>query len=275
MTSQNSGLDALFASAVAEGALSQDALNAINIQDVGADINAALGVSVDDVTASEVVLVTQLIDDSGSIRFSGNSDAVRFGHNLATSSLVHSKQNDGVLAMCRFLNGTVLYPYKQINQVPQMDASNYDPRGGTPLYDETYTTLLAVIAKAQEFTDSGIACRTVTLITTDGADAHSHKQRPSDVKRIVTDMLKAENHIIAFMGIWDGQVDANKKPIPGTGTDFHQVAREMGIPDQWILTPDNTDSEIRKAFMVFSQSAQRASQSAKTFSQAAMGGFGG
>lgn len=250
----------LFKSAAAEGVISKSALQVINVNDIGTTINAALGVSVDDVTESEAVLVTQLIDDSGSICFGANADAVRTGHNLVLDALVKSKQNAGVLGMCRYLNGTVLYPYRPINQAEKMDTANYDPRGGTPLYDESITTLGAVLAKTQEFTDAGIPCRSVTLIVTDGADEHS-RRTASDVKKVVDDMLKSENHIVAFMGIDDGR------------TDFRQIARDMGIRDEWILTPGNTPGDIRRAFMVFSQSAQRASQTAKSFSQTAMGGF--
>ncbi len=46
----------------------------------------------------------------------------------------------------------------------------------------------------------------------------------------------------------------------------------MKIRDEWILTPGNSDSEIRKAFQVFSQSAVRVSQSAGNLGS--LGGFG-
>ena len=72
-----------------------------------------------------------------------------------------------------------------------------------------------------------------------------------------------ENHIIGAMGIDDGT------------TDFMHIFHEiMGIPEEWVLTPANTASEIRRAFNLFSQSAVRASQSAASFSQTASGGFG-
>ena len=57
-------------------------------------------------------------------------------------------------------------------------------------------------------------------------------------------------------------------------TDFEEIFKEMGIEEKWVLTPGNNESEIRKAFQVFSQSATRASQGGASFSQAAMGGFG-
>jgi len=119
-----------------------------------------------------------------------------------------------------------------------------------------------VLAKAQEFSDNGVPVRTVTLIITDGADCGSVRASASNVASLVADMLRTENHIIAAMGINDG------------GTDFHQVFKEMGIRDEWILTPSNSDTEIRKAFQVFSQSAARVSQSATNFNQS-LGGFGG
>ena len=98
------------------------------------------------------------------------------------------------------------------------------------------------------------------LIITDGADAGSARADASHVKSLVEDMLRAEGHIVAAMGIDDGS------------TDFRQVFRSMGIPDEWILTPRSTANEVRKAFQVFSQSAVRASQSAH-FSATALGGF--
>ena len=67
----------LLEDAHAQGALSSQALAALDICDVGAQIQAGLGVTVDDVTASEVVLVTMMPDDSQSIASAGNTDAVR------------------------------------------------------------------------------------------------------------------------------------------------------------------------------------------------------
>ncbi len=261
-TASGANAKALFKSALANGAISQSALNAINIRDVGDEINAALGISVDDVKASEVTLFTSLIDDSGSIRFiSGNTEAVRDGHNMVVDSLTKTKQKDGILAMCTYMNDGLLYPYTHVEKATRMDTGNYNPTGGTPLYNKAWEVLLAVIAKNQEFQDSGIPCRTVTAIITDGNNEWHRGKTAADVKKIVLDMLRSENHIIAGMGISDGS------------TDFETVFTEMGIRKEWILTPKNSPSEIRRAFNMLSQSAVRASQAGKTFSQTAMGGF--
>jgi hypothetical protein len=258
---QPSNVANLFKTAQDEGLLSAAAMQALNVVDIGAQIQAALGTPVDQVTASEVVLLTMMPDDSGSIRMAGNAQVVRDGHNLVVDALKTSKQKDNILAHCRYLNGFVLYPYCPLLQAAKMDQHNYDPNQGTPLYDQTVVLLGTVLAKAQEFADNGVPVRTVTLIITDGADACSRKATPASVASVVRDMLKTEMHIIAGMGIADGS------------TDFSRVFQDMGLRPEWILTPNSSGGDIRKAFQVFSQSAVRASQSAQHFSKAALGGF--
>lgn len=238
----------LLADAHATGALSAKSLTALDVIDVGAQIQAGLGVTIDDVAASEVVLLTLMPDDSQSIAAAGNTAAVRDGHNFVLDALGKSKQSGEVLAHTRYLNGAVLFPYTELAHAQKMTNANYDPRLGTPLFDQTVVLLGTVLAKTQELAQAGIAVRSVTLIITDGGDYGSTRCRPQDVAAIVADMLAQENHIVAAMGISDGS------------TDFRKVFQSMGIPDRWILTPGNSASEIRRAFQVFSQSAVRASQ---------------
>ena len=253
-------VNSLFQTAASEGVLSPASLAALQVVDFGQQIQNALGVPADDVAASEVVLVTLLIDDSGSIRFAGNVAAVRDGHNRVLDALKASKQQDAILVHTRYLNGHILFPYSPLAQAKRMDSQNYNPILGTPLYDETVATLGAVLAKTQEFADNGVPVRTVTLIVTDGDDQSSCKANAGKVKALVDDMLRQECHIVAGMGMDDG------------GTDFGLVFRGMGIRDEWILTPANSPTEIRRAFEVFSQSAVQASQGGVQFGQTTLGG---
>jgi hypothetical protein len=243
--------------------LSSQTLQALHLPDLGAQIQAGLGVGVDDVASSEVVLVALMPDDSGSIRFAGNAHLVCDGHNQVVEALCGSKQRDSILAHCRYLNGHVLYPYRPVAQAERMTSKNFDPSQGTPLYDQAVVLLGTVLAKAQQFAQSGVLARTVTLLITDGADEHSTRSSAPDVARIVEEMARQETHIIAAMGLYDGGQ-----------TDFRAVFREMGIEDRWILTPGAGAADLRRAFQLFSQSAVRASQSTKAFAGAAVGGFG-
>jgi hypothetical protein len=248
----------LLQNAQQNGGISKRTLASLDIVDVGAQIQAGLGVNVDDVAASEVVLLTMMPDDSSSIAAAGNTDAVRLGHNQVIDALKASKQSGEVLAHTRYLNGSVLFPYATLDNAQTMTPANYDPRLGTPLYDQTTVVLGTVLAKTAELAAAGIGVRTVTLLISDGADCGSKRCTADDVKRLVGEMLAQENHTIAAMGISDGS------------TDFRQVFRDMGIPDRWILTPGNSPSEVRRAFAIFSQSAARTT----TGGAFAMAGFG-
>lgn len=260
--SQTADISQLFKDAHDAGDLSQNSLDAFNILDPGAQIQNALGVDVDDVTASDVVLVSMMTDDSASMTQGNNQQAAADGHNEVIDALNKSAQKDNLLVHSRLLNGAIISPFSALDQVGRLTpGGNYKCLHGTPLYDQTIALLATVLAKTQEFADNGVPARSVTLITTDGADLHS-SAKPAAVRSVVEDMLRTENHIIAFMGIDDGH------------TDFRQVARDMGIRDEWILTPANSAKDIREAFALFSQSAVRASQNAASFSKAAMGGFG-
>lgn len=252
----------LFQSTRDEGNLSEESLHILTLPDLGAKIQQGLGVGVDDIPASEVFLLTMLVDDSGSIQGAGNEQLVRDGYNSVLTALKESKQESGILIHTRYLNGTVLTPYTPIVQAAALDASNYQAGGYTPLYDESVAILGTVIAKTQEFSDAGVPARTVTVIITDGADAGSHRHKAPDVKSIVEDMLQSESHIVAAVGLSDGH------------TNFRKVFRNMGIEDRWILTPGASKSDIRSAFRVISQTAVRTSQGRGQFSRAAAGGFG-
>ena len=253
----------LFDTLEAEGDITPESKQALVVADMGADIQAALGIDVNIVEASEVVLVTQMIDDSSSIQFAGNKQVMINGHNLVLDSIADSKMKDNILAHTRLMHTGVLMAYGLINSVVRLDTSSYRPSGDTPLFDATVATLAAVLAKARDFEDNGVAVRTITLIATDGGEnASMNIRHVSEVASVIKDMLKAETHIIAGMGIDDGS------------TDFRQIFAEMGIPDEWILTPGNTEKEIREAFQLFSSSATRVSQGAQSFSKEAWGGYG-
>lgn len=248
--------------AQSSGLLSKAGADALNVADIGEQIAAAMGMPAIETQASEVVLVQQLIDDSGSIRMvSGNAEAVREGHNTVLEALKGSKQGDGIQVHCRYLNGTILYSFVTLENAVEMTPRNYNPQGGTPLYDQSLVILATLIAKVADFENNGIPVRTVTAIITDGADQGSNSSA-ADVKKVIKDLLKKESHIICGIGVSDGS------------TDFEQVFQEMGIPKEWCLTVGNSPGEIRKAFAMVSKSAARASQSAASFSKTAAGGFG-
>ncbi|MEK7648677.1 MAG: hypothetical protein AAB400_02030 [Patescibacteria group bacterium] len=244
-----------------EGELTADALRTLQIIDYGAQIKDAMGISVDDVEASETTIVTLLLDDSSSIEHAGNTRVLIDGTNLTLKALKDSKQASGILMHVEALNKGTYSPYVLIDNIAPLTGTTFRPYGNTPLYDKAAIVLGRSLAKKKEFADNNVPTRTITVIITDGADVGSSQHTPATIKHVVDSMLRQEEHLILAMGIDDGQ------------TNFRRIFAEMGIPDACILTPGNSPSEIRKCFQFVSQSAVRASQNAAAFSNIKTGGF--
>ena len=272
MTETTQAAEDLLQQAHDEGDLSGAAMQALQVPDIGAQIQAGLGIDPDLFQASEAVLVSLLCDDSFSMLHRGpdpstgqeigNDELLIEGYNMILGALGESKQKSQVLLHTRYLNGEILTPFSPLDGAATMTPANYQANGGTPLYDQMVLLLGTVMAKATSFAEKGIPCRTITCIITDGRDEHSQDSEAGDVKAIVDDMLQQETHIVAAMGIEDGR------------GNFQAVFQSMGLRDQWILTPQNSPGEIRKAMAVFSRSTtQAASQGGGAFTRQQAGGF--
>jgi hypothetical protein len=263
MTSNQNALGALFDNS----GLDDDAVAGLNLTatNLGPNIMAGLGSvtigDVNDMGATEVMLLKLVIDDSSSINYAKNTDLVIEGHNLVLDALNGSKAAGAILVSCETLNHGPLYPFVTLPNATRMSRSNFNPTGSTPLFDVAGSALGSMVAKMSEFESGGVAVRGVTYFITDGGDYGSKHHTARSIEPIVRGLLLTESHIVGGMGIDDGH------------TDFKAVFKSMGILDQWILTPGNTPGEIRQAFGTISQSAVRASQAAGSFSQTAMGGF--
>ncbi len=273
-----------------EGELSGQSLDVLTAVDLGATIQAALGTPALDVKSSSTVLLNILIDDSTSIRMCGNSQILRdCTNNLGLDAVQKAKARDEILVFMRTLNGLLICEYVPIEQAPRLDTHNYNPSGGTPLYDESIVFYATVLAKTKELRDYGITVRSVNLTVSDGHDEGSRRSA-SDVRPIVRDMLATEQNIIAGLGIDDipkkcercatnlvgspiGVTNCPNCGQPFSRTNFNEVFAEMGLDENWILTPGNTEKEIRQAFQLFSSSASSASKNAASFSKVAGGGF--
>jgi uncharacterized protein YegL len=212
-------------------------------------IAGAAGKAAEDIVASDVLLVTLLVDASSSIHARGLEDAVREGANMLVDSLSATRERDSVLmAVWTFNDDTrVVHSYVGLDDVTRLDKTNYAGIGCTRLFDTWCDALTANVVYAQRLRDSGTPCKSIVVVVTDGEDVGS-KRRTADCNRLSAQLLASEQFTLAFVGV-------------GKDVDFHKVAREMGVPDGCIaVQAQATPSAIRKVFRMVSQSAIRASQ---------------
>ena len=211
-------------------------------------IAGAAGKDAEDIVASDVTLVTLLVDASSSIHDRGLEDAVRAGQNTLVDALSDTRERDSILmALWTFNDDTnVLHSYVGLDDVTRLDKKSYAGLGCTRLYDTWCDALTANVSYAEQLRSSGTPCKSVVVVVTDGADVGS-KRSAGECARISRVVLASEQFTLAFVGVGGG--------------DFHAIARDMGVPDGCVaVQAQATPSAIRQVFRMVSQSAIRASQ---------------
>lgn len=248
MSSQSS-VSGLISQAAASGVLSAQSASLIT-GNLGAVVVAgAAGKALEDIVATEVTLITVLIDASSSIADRKLEQAVREGQNHLVDAFLGSAERDSVLMALWLFNGrtSVTHSYLPADEATRLDVSSYRAAGSTNLYDVWCDAIAANVAYAQRLRDSGMACRSVVVVVTDGEDVGS-KRTAGDCHRLSRDVLASEQFTLAFVGV-------------GKSADFQQVASAMGVPAGGVLVVnDATPTALRRAFALVSQSAVKVSQ---------------
>lgn len=246
----SSNLNALFAAAAADGVIKQDTSTLLSGWLGKVVIAGAAGTAMENIVATDVTLITVLIDASSSINHRGLEQAVRDGQSALIDAFAGSKEKDAIL-MALWTFGSemdVIHSYVPVEEAVRLDGSNYKGNGWTRLYDTWCDALGANVAYAQRLRDSGTPCRSVVVVITDGEDQGS-KRSAKDCARVSKDLLASEQFILALVGV-------------GDAVDFRAVAKSMGVPDGCVaVAKDATPTALRKVFAMVSQSAIRASQS--------------
>lgn len=241
---------ALHARAQQQGMLSAQS-SALLAGDLGGMVIAgAAGMNAEDIQASDVTLITLVLDASSSIHDSNLEQAVVDGEKLLLDAFAGAREKDSVLvALWTFQSSaTVVHGYLPADDATRLEVGkSYRTGGCTHLYDTFIESCAANVAYAQKLRDAGTPTRSILVIVTDGEDVGS--RRPARAcRKLAEDLLRSEQFILAFVGV-------------GKGADFKKVAASMGIPDGCVLVQQQANpSAVRAAFQLVSRSAVRASQ---------------
>jgi hypothetical protein len=235
---------ALIQRAESSGTLSKISSAALQKPEVVREIDAALEDSYTLESPANVLLLTMMPDDSGSIESHNNKEPIMLGHNELLAEMRKSDEVDRTLLQTRYLNGTVLNPFAPLSECRNLAIDNYLCNHGTPLLQQTLVTLGTVMAKTQELLDLGARVRTATLIMTDAESTEANAARLKlEVASVVHDMGQIGDHIVAGMGFATG----------GSEQYFRKVFADMGIPTSHVFTAASR-AGILDAFRMFRRS---------------------
>ncbi len=177
------------------------------------------------------LLVTNVVDDSSSIRAYGNTKAIQRGYNEALDNFAADADSTRQLFVSTLLiNRGWLYLGKAPRDAARLDDNNYSPYGDTPLFPATGAALDFVSRAADFLTGQGLMVYSITNVLTDGADTTG--RQPSVVRPIVSRMQETGLHIVTGIAVRDGM------------TDFFRVFSEMGIAEKWIKVIERQEGDI-------------------------------
>lgn len=248
MTTKNDVMD-LLAQAVQNGVLSAGTQSLISGNLGQIVIAGAAGTDMENIDATDVTLVTLLIDASSSIHDSGLTSAVREGHKQLLEAFGKSRERNAILVATWLFSDElrILHSYVPIEDAVALDLHNYQPCGCTILNDAWCDALTANVAYAEKLRAHGTPCRSVAIVITDGDDCGS-KRSMVDCQRLSRELLKTEQFILAFVGV-------------GNEQHFRDVAGSMGVPAGNVqVETEARSSNVRRIFHMVSQSAIKVSQ---------------
>jgi hypothetical protein len=236
----------LFKKAVQIDGLSQDAAGILVDNLDATTMLGCQGVAIDEIATDDVTLVSMVIDMSGSM--ASVEQAVIEGFNTMMKAMRDSKQEESILVEAWVFNyePRLLFGWTPVNKVPFLTSMEYEPKGGTALYDAQLNALTGIVGYGQELRNNGIRTKCIVVVLSDGADNQS-KSSAGKVKAVADELIKQEIYILAFAGFESGEA-----------VDFREIAKITGFPS--IITVDSTPSEVRRIFGQVSKSAIRISQ---------------
>jgi len=249
--------------------------------DLADDINAQMGVPVDDIKASEIVYISLVLDNTVSTEYNKNYQEIVKGYNHYILELSKANGAMNMYVCANLIDGTPLYPYLSVNDAPLLTTrgvdlkvdpvtgrteegdrrveSFYPTASSTPLYDSYFTTAGGAKVKVKGTENKGAEGRSLTIVFSDGDDTGSHKVGPQECSELSASMLREEIHILAMV------------VVPYPHVDVKAVGMSMGIPERFILEPN--EDNLLEYFGFLSQVTQTVSQSADSFTKLQSGGF--
>jgi len=209
--------------------------NNINDFDFAMDFN---NFDPEEIQTEETINAVFVVDVSPSI--SSYNDELNESFNAFVNEMQQSHVSDRLLVSTIEFCDTVDVKtgFQPISNIPY---TNFTPKGyGTSLYDAVNVALKNAIDYRKSLEDSGVICKTLLFILTDGMDNTSKSGADVEVKQTITDFLTNEKNVFTFESILFGIGKANEH--------YYKEAKDnMGIKNLVTVDTGNSPEETAKA----------------------------
>lgn len=228
---------------------------AANTADEVLNLNSPLNFNnfnVEDIDMGETVNVTILIDNSYSMK--DYEVILNDEINLMVNKFKKIHQAPKIyLSMGTF--GQTVKVLTGFQPIVNVNVPKFTPdEGATKLYDGCKEFMINIVKQQQDAMGAGIQSKNLLFIITDGEDNDSTFNSASEVKKMITYLMKDEKTAGSFVAMMCGI---------GNPTIFKNAQDAMGINKLFVVDPHKSEKEIEKELMnvigIFSQSISSAS----------------
>lgn len=207
-----------------------------------------------EIQTEETINAVFVVDVSPSI--SNYEDELNQGFNSFIEEMQKSHVSDRLLVstveFCERVD--VKTGFQPVSSVPTSDFRGTG--NATALYDAVKIGLENAINYRKTLEDSGVICKTLLFVLTDGWDNHSKSGSAKEVKDLISDFLKNEKNVFTFESILFGIGKPNQMA-------YEQAQKDMGIKHLATIdigtTPEQTAKGIRKMINFISSSISASS----------------
>ena len=149
---------------------------------------------IDGLGATEYTLVTIAVDVTGSAE--DYADELRDMLITAVDACKKSPRSDNLLIRVVTFSTHVggvyeIHGFKHLSDINTSDYPRFDPKGLTPLYDATYSSVGAMIEFGGKLMEDEFLCNAIGFVITDGYDNES-TTTPAMIKKMVAESRKEE-----------------------------------------------------------------------------------
>jgi len=215
-----------------------------NFNDV--DFGGAMDFDPDNLEAEETINAVFVVDISPSIRrFEGELNAALKDF---TETMQKSHVADNLLVSIVEFNDSINVK-SGFQPITNIKLDDFQGTGyGTALYDAVLKGMKQALDYKETLEQSGITCKTLLFVITDGEDNSSDFQSAEKVKQLHLDILQNEQNAFSFVSVMFGL---------GDEANFKEAKDNMGI--QHLGKVGTTGAELRKMINFISSSISSAS----------------
>jgi uncharacterized protein YegL len=202
----------------------------------------------DNLAADEVINVVLAVDVSYSMR--PKADALNVAYNEFVDHFKKSHVSEKLMLSRIEFNDSIV-KHTGFQPVTDLDAIDFNGsiNGCTALYDAVKEGLQNALQYREDCEDSGITCKTLLFVITDGEDNSSGASSANDVNTRLGDLLSEERNAFSFTTILLGLGNENY---------FNDAAQKMGFDH--VATGSDSAADIRKMINFISASISSVSQ---------------